>query len=332
MKLHYVGSFQRGELIRNGDPLGSVWRNVERFGTIDNLARIAAQKGYPESVAKKASLRIQQAVELRNASRGTSALSRPLLLYYSALNLIRGVLATHKGDMGSPSHGLQYKGGTSLLECTATASKAGTFVEFTALCGLEADRYKGQPMSLADVLGVVPELTADFGLLRSGRRATAQVVIDAYIRGDMTLRYYPDKVSEEQFSAEWKNMLPWMIEDCEYHSPFTLKLKKNPQNEEEIVAFCEKRLLRDLNLREDAVWHDHVVLPDIVLLPRISAYLAALFILSNASRYEPELIDSVTRQPTDVAYALTTFLNHAERYLPQLILEVLRGGRGLFFE
>ena len=90
-----------------------------------------------------------------------------------------------------------------------------------------------------------------------------------------------------------------------------------------------------MRFRDSAVWFDHVTRDDIFFLPRPAAYLAAMFILSNVSRYEPELLADATRELTNVGYALTTFLDSAERYFPQLMLALLyvkapsRGGEDI---
>ena len=60
--------------------------------------------------------------------------------------------------------------------------------------------------------------------------------------------------------------------------------------------------------------------------------MAALFILSNVCRYEPDLLDAVTKESTDVGFAIGTFLDLAERFFPQLILELLSPIRPVFFE
>lgn len=56
-----------------------------------------------------------------------------------------------------------------------------------------------------------------------------------------------------------------------------------------------------------------------------------MFILSNVSRYESELLAEPTRELTNVGYALTTFLDNGERFYPQLILNLLYG-EPVFFE
>ena len=103
-------------------------------------------------------------MELRRASRDLSPLSRPLPLYYSAMNLVRGVLLAHFGDFGKPRHGLTYKGGTKLLDCTAAVAKGGTFTRF-AQTVMPRTNLEGAVLSLGDILSVIPELWSRFHLL-----------------------------------------------------------------------------------------------------------------------------------------------------------------------
>lgn len=322
----YIGSFQRGQIIRTGDPLAAVWRRIERVGTIDNLSRVADQRSQDPSIAKVASLRIRQAVELRRASRDTSSLTRPLMLYYAALNLIRGVMLTYTGDIGNPSHGLKYAPGPSLLECSAKPTRSGTFKAFALTIGVEPDDVTNKTYKLRDLFALVPELRSDFALLNAGASAIAYVGVKAYIDGDVLLRYYVEGVTDEEFRNTWPQKLSWLDGVCEPGAEaFTLRVKDPPKGEEAVAEFCAKYLMHNLMWRDDALWFDHVTTSGIVMLPRLPAYLGALFILSNVSRYEPEFLDTVTREPTDVGYVLNAFLDCAERFLPQLVLELLQG-------
>ncbi len=55
-----------------------------------------------------------------------------------------------------------------------------------------------------------------------------------------------------------------------------------------------------------------------------------MFILSNVSRYNPEFLDDSV-VGTNLGYVLTEFLDNAERFFPQLMLE-LAEGEPIFFE
>lgn len=327
----YIGSFQRGRLHRTGDPLGTVWRHIERVGTVDNLTRIAKRRNQDASLALSASLRIRQAVELRIAARGTSALSRPLLLYYSSLNLARGMMMIFAGHMGASGHGLKYVGAEHWLNCSARTTKKGTFREFTETLGISSTKLQDKQISLRDALAQIPELLSDFSLLEAGLPRVTFVEIRAIMRGAMTLKLHVTGITEPDFRSQWASLFPWFSDSCECgDEAFTLKLKTDPKDAEEIATFCEKHLLHDLNWREDAVWYDHIAHDDVLLLPRLSGYLVALFILSNMCRYEPQTIDTVARNPTNAAFVLNTFLDHVERYFPQLVLEALHGN-GMYF-
>lgn len=318
-----MGSFQDGRLFRSGDPRNTAWRQVERIGTVDSLIRIAQAMSIDTEKARVASLRIRQALELRSAAGGTSPLTRPLLHYYSALNLVRGVMLTYLGDIGGASHGLRYQAGTDLLSCSATLCKSGSFPRFAGFLQFPIENHSTGKFTLRDIFAVIPELRNDFSLLQVGSSSVALVRVHSFIHGDLKLRYYIQDEDENDFQQNWRLKLPWFAEECELDEPFTLKVANPPDDDGAISAYLHKRLLNDLEWRDDAVWYDHVVRPDIVLFPRLLAYLLGLFILSNVSRYEPEFIGLVTRDPTDHAYVLTSFLDHAERYLPQMLLSLL---------
>lgn len=328
--LPWSGSFQNGRVFHSGEPLATVWRHVERFGTIESMTRVATKWSDP-SKANVASLRVRQAVELRRSSRDASVLTRPLMLYYAMLNLTRSVMATPSGEFGSPTHGLSYVAGSSLLDCAAKTNSKGTFVQFVSSLGYKDDLAKHR-LTLRDLLAQIPELRRDFPLFGRGDAAVATVRVKAFMKGDMLMSFSVPGVSEDDFRRDWETFFPWMKDVCELRSKaFTLRVKDPPRTYEAISAFCESKLLSDLRLRNDAVWFDHVARDGVVLLPRPAPYLAAMFILSNVSRYEPELLAEPTRELTDVGYALTTFLDNAERFFPQLILDRLYGTR-VFFE
>lgn len=329
--LPYFGSFQHGLFVRTGTPLQSVWRQVERMGTVESLGRIAAAKGHDPKVAKTASLRVRQAVELRRAAQGASALTKPLTLYYSMLNLTRAIMLAFLGDMGPPTHGLQFRAGGTLLECAAQVGKKGTFVQFAQTLGAK-DRTANKTISLRDLLAVLPEMNGDFPLLGAGPSSVAVVRVEALMGGDLFLTFRVANLSAPEFEAGWTSLFPWLDPAFELATgrPFTLRFRVPPKDEVEVGEICRKYLIPDLLARQDPVWFDHVERNGVVLLPRALAYLAAMFILSNVSRYEPEHLAEPLRDLNDVGFVLDTFLGHAERFYPQVILELVNGTQVFF--
>jgi hypothetical protein len=159
-----------------------------------------------------------------------------------------------------------------------------------------------------------------------------QVAPDSVLKSTGMRSYFIEGISKDDFQRDWETLLPWMKGICELGpEDFTLRVKDPPGTYDTISTFCEAKLLPDLRGRDDALWYDHVTRDGVAFLPRLAPYLAAMFILSNVSRYEPELLAEPTRELTNAGYALTTFLDSAERFFPQLILGLLYGDP-VFFE
>jgi hypothetical protein len=240
-------------------------------------------------------------------------------------------MLAYMGEAGR-SHGLQFFGDRDLLRCSATVSTKGTFGLFARSVDSTLD-LTGKALSLRDLISLLPELRHDFPLLKSGRPSVVAVKIVAWIQGDMFLRFLSPDYLREEFDARWSEMFFWFKDICELdpNTPFTLRVKEKPLNETAIGDFCRKYLFGELEWRPDAVWYDHIARDNVPLVKRLPAYLAALFILSNVVRYEPELVEPPSLDSTDLGYVITELLNSAERYFPQLVLELVMG-QPWFFE
>src|SRR5262249_46872934 len=141
-------------------------------------------------------------VEFRRASRTASMLTRPLMLYYSALNLVRALLLAYTGNIGGRAHGLSFREGASLLECRAEVMDKGTFPAFATSVGAPPN-LPGATLSLRDLLAVIPEMMNDFPLLNAGTSSVVPVRVKAFIQGPMTLRFYVAGVGADDFRARW---------------------------------------------------------------------------------------------------------------------------------
>lgn len=325
MHIPFFGSFQTGRTYRKGDPHAAAWMFIKRIGTVDNLRRIAAACNTPTEVAEVASLRIRQAIELHEAARNTSTLTRPLLLYYCALNLVRGVLLARHGEAGAATHGMRYKAGNDLLACTAEISKVGTFPKLVeSIWEGHADTTKQQTITLKDALSQIPELRHEFRLIGITTSGVAEVHIEAFINAPTELKYFIPEVNAESFEKNWQSLLPWMVDICRHSGDMKLALFTSLHTLEGLQQFCSTHLWRELQPRQSAIWFDQVAHPSSVLLPRVASYLAGLFILSNVSRYEPEILMPAV-EPTDLAFVIESFLDCAERSIPLLVIELLEG-------
>jgi len=328
--IQYVGSFQNGVLYRSADPTGMPWRKIEQIGTTDNLLRLAGLwGGKPENVPS-ASLRIRQAIELRNSSKELSPLTRPLMLYYSALNLMRGLLSVTKAGMGKPGHGAKYVSAPQLLDCKAVIGKSGTLSEGQK--SFFGQDLVGQEVTLLHCLAQMQELSGEFTLLQRGHSDIAVVRVESFIQGDTKLVFNVQECAPETFRADWEKMFPWFEDLCSlsHDSDFTLVTKERFADDSQVAQFCNKHLLSDRFTRQDPLWFDHVIRERLILAGATTPYLIMLFILSNVARYEPEKLDDVMRLPTDQAYVVNTAINNVDVLFPQSVLSVVYG-RNVYF-
>ena len=327
----YFDSFQRGRRIRSSEPIRAAWRYVAKLGTSDRLAKVAKAKGHDETIARPASIRVRQALELWESSKGTSILTRPLLLYYAMLNLSRGVMLAYLGEFGARSHGLTFRSGGTLLDCSAIVGKKaeGTFPRFAKSLG--ANVLGGTEFTLRNLLAGIPELLPDHHLLQSGPPCIVRVRVDAVIDGPMRLHFRLHQSDVDSFKEDWASKFPWFKDICAYEKDTTLRVITTPADANEIAAFCKKHLVHDLRRMDEADWYDDIRRDGNLPPARVLRYLAAMFILSNVARYEPDFLEGPTTGLTDMGYALESFLDIAERFFPQLIAEVLER-RSVFFE
>src|SRR5580698_2740603 len=130
VQIPMFGSFQKGLIFRSEDPLEEVWDQIAGFGSKERL------KNYSKSDNPQTNWnnfvdyivpRIRQACEFRLALSQTSALTSPLLLYYSVLNLTRAALAL-VNEKETMRHGLVFVPGDTIFECKAKVTD-GTFSE-----------------------------------------------------------------------------------------------------------------------------------------------------------------------------------------------------------
>ncbi len=329
------GTFQNGTRIANGAPTEAAWREVRRLGTIDNLSKIAATKGYDPALAGFAATRVDQALELYQSSKGLSLLSRPIPLYYAALNLLRGMMLAAFGDQGGKSHGLTFNLGSSLLQCNASATKGGTFPTLLNRLAPPATADVPQPIrdySLERVFRSTEQLWRHFDLLGPAPPLFARVTVTAFRSGRVKMRYDATGISSDEFRERWRTALPWMADQCcDASEPFTIETTSVMDPNVGPLEFCRQHLVVDLDEMSSPLWFDDFLADaDDCRVSRLPRYLLGLFILSNVARYEPELLAEPSRRSTDLRFFVEAFLDDAALRVPQLVLQTVEGRLYLF--
>jgi hypothetical protein len=322
MAIFYIGSFQVGDRVDTENPLETVWSYIERIAASDFLA---TRGGLTSEHALFAAVRVRQAVEFRNASSATTLVTRPLPLYYSALNLARAGIAVVSGRQPTPAHGLKHIRASELLS-NAAKVVPGTFTDFLS-AWKSPHLGKGQ-LSLEDCFAALPELADQYSLIpgRASRAIPVEVRYASRLHLEFDSAYLPADVA---FDSQWRVLFPKLGDVCELggSSSYHLIVKDSVDvgSYEAIGRFCSNHLENRLSFGTTPLWYAIHQLPDQTLLPRPAYYFAGLFILSSIVRYQPELLAAADVVHSQVAWLLGRFLAAAERFYPQLLYSWIVG-------
>lgn len=321
MAVFYVGSFQLGDTVDAEDPLDAVWSYIERIASRDFLQSRCTKK----QNAPYASVRIRQAVEFRNASRATTLVTRPLPLYYSALNLARAGVAVLTGNQATPAHGLRHITSSDLLS-NAAKVVPGTFADFVS--ALQSSASLSTQLTLDDCLAALPELADQYSTLPA--RISRAVPVSVAYQSDLCLTFDPAFLpSDVAFTSQWHLLFPKLANVCELHESLgtTLVVKRSLDTASyyAIGLFCSQHLEHRLSFGTTPLWYAIRQLPGEDVLPRAAYYVVGLFILSSVVRYHPELLVATDVVQSQTAWLLGRFLAAAERFLPQLLYSWIVG-------
>ncbi len=323
LTFNLFGSFQRGVHLEAENPVGEVWKQLELAGTTEQLARASHSTPNPQWAkhCEYASFRIRQAKELRDASVTTSPLTRPILLYYSMLNLLRAIMALGPEKIPSPAHGLKYVAASDLFDCGAKAA-SGTFSEYLDAIGHSAPAGL---MSLRDCLRQIIELAEDVASTTQGPTRVAAAVVKARSDGEVLLEFAKASLPAVNFKASWRQMFPGLASVCSDHpQEYVVRVSSDLGSSEgldlRVSEFLEAHALPDLRQLSHARWFLIREEAGQTILPRAAAYLVTLFILSNVCRYDPERLGGVLTFSSEAEWLLRQALAAADRYFPQLML------------
>ena len=336
-RTHFRGSFQAGKHIPSESPLEEAWSFCSRYASLDTIKRELVPnppRNDWDGLCRYASARIRQAVELWNASRGSSLLSSPLTLYYSMLNLARGVHSLRYEIRPSPAHGLKSVVDTEDLLRTRITLREGSFLEFAIANGGPARR--GDSLSLRDCLLSIPEIAADYALSSGGDAGCYPVRVVAPSNGALRLEFV---FSPASFDSTWSSDFPQLASDFALDpgsGALVIRDQANSDTPEKVKAVINKVLWPPMWWIDDVAdsfprWWAQRRCANTVLLPRMLYYLAAAHALSTAVRYEPDVMLTAADPASQHHWLLGRFLKAAERYFPQQVISQLHHPEAVFF-
>lgn len=337
LNLDYTGSFQLGTVIRCESPIEEVWDQIARYSSREFLKQFSGSTDKNliwDEFIDYGAVRIQQAVEFRQAARESSLLTAPLPLYYSILNLTRAFLALKNEIKPTSHHGLIFKKGEDLLSCNAVLVP-GTFTEYLEKQGVKANPKL--PVSLNDCFSRIIEIFLDYSSLGVGEPLCFPVKVKCLPSGPINLIFnsinFSGNLSEGKFKENWKSYFPKLAACCEILLPECTLFdpETSPsRGYENIAKWCYSKLEVCLTYSDEPIWYTIREPNKELVFPRAGYYFVAMFILGNIVRYEPEILLAEVRSNSKLGWFLKRFLRTTERFYPQLILNWWSDGH-LFF-
>jgi hypothetical protein len=147
------------------------WQRLLRFSYAENIGRYLASRNPDPAnldLVEYIAGCVTQAYEYFSAAKTVTLNTAPLLYYYGVINLLSAVCALLEGSRPDiQGHGLELDtGGTSSriadLAITLWWREHGAFRKFCSTLDQSVTMEGGQPWSLMEILGSIPELKADF--------------------------------------------------------------------------------------------------------------------------------------------------------------------------
>jgi hypothetical protein len=238
------------------------------------------------------------------------------------LNLLRALLAIREDGRTSKGHGLSYRDGASLFECSAVTT-AGTFVDYLDTQGLVTPTGA---ISLADCLRSIVEMARDVAASKLlSPTLVAPLLVHAKRSGAVELRFEDAFLDDLEFAADWESAFPELATLCSllpHANVLTTTLKPDESGTGFVSVFCERYLIHDLRSLQHARWFVLRETPGRPRLPRLALYVAAMFILSSVCRYAPEKLAAALVVGSEAEWMLRRFLTTSDRFVPQLMLSL----------
>lgn len=305
------------------NPLEEVWSRIGRFAARSYIDRKFIPDKPWDAFADYGRMRITQAVEFRNASRGGTILTSPLLLYYAFLNLTRAFLALNHGIMPEKSgHGLRFEKGDHLLECKAVVCK-GTFSDYLKTNSIPWSNESR--ISLREALKYIIEIREDYQEYQNDSNTTQMVTLHAETRGPVSIIFLN---AGKDFLSTWKADFPRLsgLVSPQGKNELVINDAKKVSTSEGIQEFMKMHFLPELFRRVDPVWYIYREGSSTFKANRASYYYICMFILGSIVRYEPNFILPLLSKEVELAWLMDRFIRSGERFFPQLkLMELYRG-------
>ena len=323
--MYYIGKLEEFERILADRPLDEIWNDLLKLADFHYLR--PRWKDHSEEDYTVVSTYIRQANEYYKASNNVSLLTKPVLTYYSFLNLLKAILYLKTDVHPSKYHGLgNFVTSDSLLDITIM-SNDGIFSDLSKLigCNINAKSKFSLEDFIFNTIELIPAYTEYF---QKGTNIISPEVI-IYTPGDIRIIFHTPMLlgkTREQF-IEYLSNTTRILEDFEEtlikeHLELKLNYSMSYKSIKDVgIPLMKKHFI--FSSFPDMSYYMNLNPFDKRINPAL-AYIGISFILCSIARYAPNHIDRfVSNKSTSVKWFFRHLSEITERVFPNLMLDIL---------
>jgi hypothetical protein len=324
----FIGKLERCRRVRTDDALGEIWKTFLKLTDFRYLE--PRWQGHSNEDLTRVVTYLRQAYEYHLASKGTSLLTRPVLAYYSFLNLAKAVLSLVTDNTPSDYHGLcRHHMDNSLLQVSAQTNN-GVFRDLANTLGSPIG--SGLRLNIENLVLNTVELRDSYCDYFQKSPLIIEPMVDIYLNGEIYVTFRPsaflglDRIRFLDVLSESTDLFNDFDEQKDESRQEMLKLKiKVPIPREEFNARGSDLLARHFmfSVFDSRSYYLNLNKRQNQLHPG-AAYFGIMFLLSSIARYGPNYIDQfVNLKEKSVSWFFREICESAERAFPNLLLNAL---------
>jgi hypothetical protein len=329
--LYHLGHFEESVSIRTDNPIEEIWSFFLRNSDVNYLKKVWTDRTEVEYIY--VSMCLKQSYEYYVASKGLTLNTKPLLLYYSFLNLTKATLFILNDERPPDYHGLckenlnnDLTSANDILEFSAEINN-GVFKKLAEALGFEL--VLNRRFTLGEFLMNAIELNSDYCNYFSKKPGFIIPKVDAFIDGEIDITISNCVQNQEDGLGE--KMINFFNEFSSEFKESSLVLKKKIELSKIGDKEYDKKACLLLNkyfsysVFSDGQYYINVNEDDL-RMPNALAYFGIMYILSSIVRYKPDKLHQlINDKDTSVNWLLNKFCSIAERVYPNLMLNLLHG-------
>lgn len=337
MPFWWIGRPEKIVRIETDDPIEEVWHalSVLKYEKLIKRASPSIDQEQMDFITGAFS----QAVEYRNAAEKSSDHTRPLLIYYSFMNLVKAVLAALGYTDIRPYHGLKrpsFDDSESIINSKVSIDE-GVFKSLAKF--LQTKIKRDFEAEIHKILRRIVEMKRIYEFYYERKSDVVLVRCRIVDNGQFHISLPKDQLKEvEDFENNWEQIFPALKEMFQISSTegdsFKLTLKEQylpPRSErDQFIRSTGSRIFERDNLV--AQFQPHLLIHSREYnWPQVCFYYVITYFLSMVVRYRPDMwYRNVVDKKSGEIFVISKFCKIAERVFPNLMCNILFDNRYVF--